>query len=77
MKSYRAILLSAALLACGFPPARGQENPGAADAGAGLSVIEKQDALRRETETKIKREILDPILGEGKSFVFADVELEI
>lgn len=77
MKSYRAIVLTAALLSGLFPPARGQENPGAADAGAGLSVIEKQDALRRETETKIKREILDPILGEGKSFVFADVELEI
>lgn len=77
MSIYRAITLSAALLACFALPVRGQEKPDAADAGTGLSVIEKQDALRRETETKIKKEILDPILGEGKSFVFADVELEI
>ncbi|KAF0125788.1 MAG: flagellar motor switch protein FliG [Elusimicrobia bacterium] len=77
MSIYRAISLSAALLSCFALPVRGQEKPDAADAGTGLSVIEKQDALRRETETKIKKEILDPIFGEGKSFVFADVELEI
>jgi flagellar motor switch protein FliG len=77
MRIYRAISLSAVLLACFALPSRGQEKKDAADAGTGLSVIEKQDALRRETETKIKKEILDPIFGEGKSFVFADVELEI
>jgi flagellar motor switch protein FliG len=42
-----------------------------------ISIIEKQDSLRKEAETKIKNEILDPIMGPGKSFVFADVELEI
>jgi len=41
------------------------------------SLLEKQDSLRRETETKIKKEILDPILGADRSFVFADVELEV
>ncbi|MCM2266443.1 MAG: tetratricopeptide repeat protein [Elusimicrobiales bacterium] len=41
------------------------------------SLMERQDSLRRETETKIKKEILDPILGADKSFVFADVELEV
>ena len=41
------------------------------------SLLEKQDGLRREAETKIKKEILDPILGADKSFVFADVELEV
>ena len=41
------------------------------------SLMEKQDSLRRETETKVKKEILDPILGADKSFVFADVELEV
>ncbi len=77
MTAPRALYLSAALLACALLPSHGQEKPDAADAGTGLSVIEKQDSLRRETETKIKKEILDPIFGEGKSFVFADVELEI
>ncbi len=43
----------------------------------GASLIEKQDSMRRETETKIKNEILDPILGPNKSFVFADVQLEL
>jgi flagellar motor switch protein FliG len=41
------------------------------------SLMEKQDSMRRETETKIKKEILDPIFGPDKSFVFADVELEV
>ena len=41
------------------------------------SLMEKQDAMRRETETKVKKEILDPILGADRSFVFADVELEV
>lgn len=41
------------------------------------SLLQKQDSLRREAETKIKQEILDPILGADRSFVFADVELEV
>jgi len=42
-----------------------------------VSLMDKQDSMRREVETKIKNEILDPIMGAGKSFVFADVEMEI
>ncbi len=49
----------------------------AAQMGMDTSLMEKQDSMRRETETKIKKEILDPILGADKSFVFADVELEV
>jgi len=41
------------------------------------SLMQKQDSMRREVETKVKKEILDPILGADKSFVFADVELEV
>ena len=48
-----------------------------AQTGMDSSLMERQDSLRRETETKIKKEILDPILGADKSFVFADVELEV
>ncbi|PIU19415.1 MAG: hypothetical protein COT18_07645 [Elusimicrobia bacterium CG08_land_8_20_14_0_20_59_10] len=51
--------------------------PARAQNAMDVSVMERQDGLRREAETKIKTEILDPILGEGKSFVFADVELEV
>ena len=42
-----------------------------------VSLMEKTDSMRREVEAKIKNEILDPIMGAGKSFVFADVEMEI
>ncbi len=42
-----------------------------------VSLMEKQDSMRREIETKIKRDILDPILGRDRSFVFADVGLEV
>ncbi len=48
-----------------------------AQGGMDTSLMEKQDGMRREAETKIKREILDPILGADKSFVFADVEMEV
>ena len=48
-----------------------------AQVGMDASLMEKQDSMRRETETKIKKEILDPILGADRSFVFADVELEV
>jgi len=48
-----------------------------AQVGMDSSLMEKQDSMRRETETKVKKEILDPILGADRSFVFADVELEV
>ena len=49
----------------------------AGQTGMDSSLMEKQDSMRRETETKVKKEILDPILGPDRSFVFADVELEV
>ena len=48
-----------------------------AQVGMDTSLMEKQDSMRREVETKIKKEILDPILGPDRSFVFADVDLEV
>ncbi|MEA3306159.1 MAG: FliG C-terminal domain-containing protein [Elusimicrobiota bacterium] len=42
-----------------------------------VSLLEKQDRFRGEIEKKIKGEILDPILGKDKSYVFADIEFEI
>jgi flagellar motor switch protein FliG len=42
-----------------------------------VSLLEKQDTFRKHIEDKIKLEILDPILGRDKSYVFADIEFEI
>ncbi|MBU2530532.1 MAG: tetratricopeptide repeat protein [Elusimicrobia bacterium] len=42
-----------------------------------ISLLEKQDYFRKTIEDKIKLEILDPILGRDKSYVFADIEFEI
>ncbi|MBI4656583.1 MAG: hypothetical protein HY746_07545 [Elusimicrobia bacterium] len=42
-----------------------------------VSLLQKQDKFRNEVEEKIKSQILDPIFGAGRSFVFADVEFEI
>ncbi|MCK5582199.1 MAG: tetratricopeptide repeat protein [Elusimicrobiales bacterium] len=42
-----------------------------------VSLLEKQSQFRKTVEDKIKLEILDPILGRGKSYVFADIEFEI
>ena len=41
-----------------------------------VSVLEKQDLFKKEVERKIKGEILDPILGIDRSFVFVDVRFD-
>jgi flagellar motor switch protein FliG len=74
--------LIAVLLAVPAAAAFSQSAPGTPSAPAsadpmGVSLMERQDSLRRETETKIKDDILDPILGPDKSYVFADVQLEV
>ena len=65
------------LLALAVSAATAQTSPSSVPDTMGASLMERQDSLRREVETKIKGEILDPILGPNKSFVFADVELEV
>ncbi|OGR85839.1 MAG: hypothetical protein A2021_01725 [Elusimicrobia bacterium GWF2_52_66] len=54
-----------------------QAVPAAAPDSMNISIMEKQETLKARVENKIKTEILDPILGPEKSFVFADVELEV
>ena len=49
----------------------------AQDTAMDASIMQRQDSTRREMEGKIKNEILDPILGPGKAFVFADIEMEV
>jgi len=74
MCKYGFILISAAL---GVSRAYAQVGMAPAPEAMDVSLMAKQDSLRREVESKIKNEILDPILGPAKSFVFADVELEM
>ena len=42
-----------------------------------LSLLQMQSLIKNDVEAKVKNEILDPVLGKGKSSVFADIELEI
>ncbi|HAT71308.1 MAG TPA: hypothetical protein DCS63_00650 [Elusimicrobia bacterium] len=73
----RKLALIFILLAMAAPGVSAQSGSSPVTDTMGASLMERQDSLRRETETKIKTEILDPILGPNKSFVFADVELEV
>lgn len=41
-----------------------------------ITLIEKQDQLRKEVEEKINQNILDPIFGRNRGFAFADINLE-
>ncbi len=41
-----------------------------------ITLIEKQDQLRKEVESKINQNILNPILGRNRGFAFADINLE-
>ncbi|MBU2572991.1 MAG: hypothetical protein KKH28_02800 [Elusimicrobia bacterium] len=68
----RAVLyfLFSALYGAGLGPLYGVEPLDA-------SLMNKQDSLRHEIQDKIKQDILDPIFGPAKAFVFADVELEV
>ncbi|OGS51527.1 MAG: hypothetical protein A3J79_04475 [Elusimicrobia bacterium RIFOXYB2_FULL_62_6] len=60
-----------AALYAGVPPSLGAVDP------LDASLMNKQDSLRHELEAKIKNDILDPIFGPAKAFVFADVEMEV
>ena len=42
-----------------------------------LTLIERRDAVIRESEKRIQSEILDRVLGPGKASAFVDVELDV
>ncbi|MBI4676143.1 MAG: tetratricopeptide repeat protein [Elusimicrobia bacterium] len=42
-----------------------------------LGLLQEQNRIKAESESKIQRDILDPMLGEGKAKVFVDVEMEV
>ena len=69
-------LLLALLFTCSGA-AYAQEASAGASGGMDVSLMQKQDSMRREAEVKIKKEILDPIFGADRAFVFADVEMEV
>ena len=42
-----------------------------------LSLLQEQTRIKKESEEKIQRDVLDPILGKGKAAPFVDVEMEV
>ncbi len=42
-----------------------------------LGLLQEQNRIKTESEVKIQRDVLDPILGKGKSAAFVDVEMEV
>ncbi|OGR89900.1 MAG: hypothetical protein A2V88_12820 [Elusimicrobia bacterium RBG_16_66_12] len=42
-----------------------------------LGLLQEQNRIKTESETKIQRDVLDPILGKGKAAAFVDVEMEV
>lgn len=69
----RASLLAAllALLSSApLPAAAGVVSPN-------LGLLQEQNHIKADAETKIQRDVLDPILGKGKAAPFVDVEMEV
>jgi len=42
-----------------------------------LGLLQEQNHIKADAETKIQRDVLDPILGKGKAAPFVDVEMEV
>ncbi|MDO8756735.1 MAG: hypothetical protein Q7J64_01875, partial [Elusimicrobiota bacterium] len=42
-----------------------------------LGLLQEQNHIKAESELKIQRDVLDPILGKGKAATFVDVEMEV
>jgi tetratricopeptide (TPR) repeat protein len=49
----------------------------AAIAAPDLAILQEQNRIKTESEARIQRDVLDPILGKGKSAPFVDVEMEV
>lgn len=50
---------------------------GAAIAVPDLGLLREQGRIKEDSELKIQRDILDPILGKGRAMAFVDVEMEV
>lgn len=42
-----------------------------------IGLLQEQNRVKQESEAKIQRDVLDPILGKGMAMVFVDVEMEV
>lgn len=69
----RRFLLAATLLlpsSAPLPAAAGVISPD-------LGLLQEQNHIKAESELKIQRDVLDPILGKGKAAPFVDMEMEV
>ncbi|MBI2789530.1 MAG: tetratricopeptide repeat protein [Elusimicrobia bacterium] len=62
--------LLALLSSAPLPAAAGVVSPN-------LGLLQEQNHIKADAETKIQRDVLDPILGKGKAAPFVDVEMEV
>ena len=42
-----------------------------------LALLQEQNRIKADSELRIQRDVLDPILGKGKAATFVDVEMEV
>ncbi|MDD5656490.1 MAG: FliG C-terminal domain-containing protein [Elusimicrobia bacterium] len=42
-----------------------------------IGLLQEQNRVKKDSEEKIQRDVLDPILGKGNAVVFVDVEMEL
>src|ERR1019366_5562564 len=42
-----------------------------------LALLQEQNRIKADSELRIQRDVLDPILGKGKAAPFVDVEMEV
>lgn len=49
----------------------------AAPGGVDIGLLQEQNRIKNESEAKIQRDVLDPILGKGTAMAFVDVEMEL
>ncbi|MBI4376896.1 MAG: tetratricopeptide repeat protein [Elusimicrobia bacterium] len=42
-----------------------------------IGLLQEQNRIKKESEEKIQKDILDPMLGKGMAMVFVDVEMEV
>lgn len=62
--------LIALLSSASLPAAAGVVSPS-------LTLLEQQNHIKADSEMRIQRDVLDPILGKGKAAPFVDVEMEV
>lgn len=67
------VLVLSALIA--WPPSLG--TAAAAVVAPDLGLLQEQNRIKTDSEAKIQRDVLDPILGKGKAAAFVDVEMEV